>query len=466
MTPAVYKKLLVASVSACTMVVCLNASAEQLGTCDKVAATALGELTKEMILDAGAQQSNQGNVVVSPAGFLELTNLFSHNASDGLKVALKNTSHIDQAGECMHSRLDAVEIQSGTQNSYNLVLHQSGFEPTKSLSSAVGISDDANTEFIGEVLALPQKDLSGWTETQNSRLSDQLGGMIENPIEVDPSTNFLIANLLAFKSPWKDAFDPDLTHQASFTQEDGKSIDVAMMKRDEVFVYLDQQNGFTRVLLPFENEDYVIQLILPPEGFEPAAWADNLDPSWLVLRQGGSAGAATDQEFIWPGTVQTIGLELPRFTAEAQNDLRPMVTKLGLGGLFSNADLLSGLFTPSQRLDDMMQTLAFRADETGAEAAAVSVAASSRAMVAGPEIIKFDRPFLFTLNHLASGSVLFAGSILSPDQWTNADASKSALTKSGTAQAEETSGLDPSPSEQGEAKGFWNSLKKMIVGIF
>lgn len=140
------------------------------------------------------------------------------------------------------------------------------------------------------------------------------------------------------------------------------------------------------------------------------------------MRNQPAADGSSEQELSWPGNAQTIQLELPRFAVNATLDMRPVVEQQGLKSLFSNSDLLSGLFTNPQPLDEVTQTVAFKADETGAEAAAVTTATSTRAMAAKPKVVRFDRPFLFTLNHPQSGSVLFAGAVSEPERWQKSEA--------------------------------------------
>nr|WP_319383281.1 serpin family protein [uncultured Roseibium sp.] len=455
MTSIAIKFLLILSVSGLTLAGNSAVSAKQLKNCDDVSAAALGELTKDLVLAAKTNQDGKANSVVSPAGFLNLTNLLSVNSSDALTEVLNNAEHVLQAGNCIQPRLSETESQSGPQTDFSLVVHNQSFQPTPELNSVIGPIGKADATFTGEILELPASGLADWTKSLNTRLSGLLGDMIESPVDVEPSTNFLLANILAFKSSWKYTFDPTKTHPAEFEVESGSSVPVAMMKQEKLFTFVQKKDGYTRVLLPFADSAYVLQLILPPEATETQKWLNQLDPNWLALRQDAAEHDSAERELIWPGTAETVGLELPRFEADGRNNLRMMMMKLGLGDLYRNADLLTGLFDPSRPIDEMTQTVAFKADETGAEAAAVTVATSTRSSLADPEVIRFDRPFFFTLNHPESGSILFAGAIGEPEPWNGPMPAQRAEKEP-----------EPAVKEESADQGFWQNLKQMIAGLF
>jgi serpin B len=72
------------------------------------------------------------------------------------------------------------------------------------------------------------------------------------------------------------------------------------------------------------------------------------------------------------------------------------------------------------KVDKMLQKAYLKVDETGTEAAAVTVATMMTTSSIAPvhievPVFRADRPFLFTIIHKKTGSILFAGTMESPE---------------------------------------------------
>merc|ERR1719240_475437 len=79
------------------------------------------------------------------------------------------------------------------------------------------------------------------------------------------------------------------------------------------------------------------------------------------------------------------------------------------GGFLGIAD------RPDLHVDSVLHRAVISVDEEGTEAAAATaVMMATRAMPRPPRVLKFDRPFVFAIEHAATGRVVFAGVVADP----------------------------------------------------
>ena len=79
------------------------------------------------------------------------------------------------------------------------------------------------------------------------------------------------------------------------------------------------------------------------------------------------------------------------------------------GGFLGIAD------RPDLHVDSVLHRAVISVDEEGTEAAAATaVVMMTRAMPRPPRVLKFDRPFVFAIEHAATGRVVFAGVVADP----------------------------------------------------
>jgi serpin B len=200
-------------------------------------------------------------------------------------------------------------------------------------------------------------------------------------------------NALHCKRRWETPFDPQLTATALFRDADGKSGEVAMMRRARASRAFRRERNFIAIDLPFADERFSLVVVTttdkpaPVREFAPVA-------SWLS-----GAGFAP----------RSGDLALPRFSASGREDLMPTLDALGLGKARHSATALQG-FSPSTRLSQVIQHAVIEVDEEGAEAAAATAVMASRALetVDGIHMV-VDKPYLYALRDSATSLILAAG---------------------------------------------------------
>jgi len=111
-------------------------------------------------------------------------------------------------------------------------------------------------------------------------------------------------------------------------------------------------------------------------------------------------------------------LEMPKFEASYKYEMNGPLCALGLSNLFSNPDL-SGMFDESYDLvvSKVLQDTYISVDESGAEAAAVTVIVVDLTSVGPPIIeVKLDHPFIYAIQDSQTNAIIFIGIMKDPTQ--------------------------------------------------
>jgi len=111
-----------------------------------------------------------------------------------------------------------------------------------------------------------------------------------------------------------------------------------------------------------------------------------------------------------------VALSLPRFKFESEFSLGDALSNMGMPTAFSSQADFSGM---TGNLDLSISKVIHKAfvgvDELGTEAAAATaVIMRATAMPATPLEVTVDRPFIFLIRDIQTGSVIFVGRVINP----------------------------------------------------
>ena len=250
-----------------------------------------------------------------------------------------------------------------------------------------------------------RKTINDWVaETTRRKIQDLIP-----PGGVAKDARLVLVNAVWLKAPWASPFDKSETKPAPFTLADGQSVDVPTMVK-ELHAGYRHQGGYSTIVLPYDQTELQFVVFLPDRADGLPALEKKLDAVML------DAAAKTP--------VQRMVLHLPKFR------MTPPV--LPLGGTFRAMGMATAFDQPkgSANFDRMAPRKAdgylflsevfhetfFSLDEEGTEAAAATAVVGyggSLERVEPPEI-RIDRPFLFAIQHRASGTCLFLGRLADP----------------------------------------------------
>ena len=219
--------------------------------------------------------------------------------------------------------------------------------------------------------------------------------------EVNPTATVYLLNSLYFKARWESEFAPEKTQEGDFNTYSGKVVKADFMQTQRMAAYVENE-WFTSTSLSYQNDSYVMRLILP----QPEISIDQ------VLQ----ALSESDGN-LWKNVVLAdINLKMPRFTLENKMNLIPALQALGMKKAFTNEADFSSMSDIATYISLVQQATRLKVDEEGSEGAAVTVIEGDLMSPLPEEKVDFflDRPFLFQILEPATGTVLFMGQVGAP----------------------------------------------------
>ncbi len=244
-----------------------------------------------------------------------------------------------------------------------------------------------------------RKQVNDWVSEQtNKRIQDILPEG-----SVDQRTAMVLANAIYFKAHWGREFDPGFTGNGAFTLLDGSTVEVPMMSQpiDQNYAYAEG-DGWQAVSLPYKGGLADMVMLLPAKGT-----FKDFEASLTVEKYQAVVSALKSEPVI---------LSMPKFKFEAELGLKDALVGLGMQDAFTeNVADLSGMDgTHLLYLSNAFHKAFIAVDEKGTEAAAATAAIAVPASIPVGKDMQINRPFLFFIRDVPSGTVLFMGRVLDP----------------------------------------------------
>ncbi len=228
---------------------------------------------------------------------------------------------------------------------------------------------------------------------------------------VNNDTRLVLTNAVYFKGTWKSPFDKSATHTAHFnvggSHKTPPTGDVQMMEQNDHFSYAET-DSLQALEMPYEGDKLAMLVLLPKatdgtESIEKGLSSDSLSAirSHMTRRE--------------------VDISFPKFTFSTSYTLNDDLKALGLVDAFSDAADFSGIVAPNQgglTISTVIHKAYIAVDEQGTEAAAVTaiVAVGTSAMVdpLPPVTFTADHPFIFIIEDVQNGNILFIGRVDEP----------------------------------------------------
>jgi serpin B len=238
----------------------------------------------------------------------------------------------------------------------------------------------------------------------NKWVSDQTEGRIKDLIPVgaiDSITRLVLTNAIYFNAAWANQFEKSATQPDIFHLADGSDVKVPTMHQTERLNYMDGDK-FQAVELPYDGRELSMLIIVPDAGkfaeVEKAMEATQVNS--VIKNLNG----------------KQIALSLPAFKLESEFSLKKTLSAMGMPIAFSDSADFSGMVGRRDLYISAVIHKAFiETDESGTEAAAATaVIMRATAMPVAPMAVKIDRPFIFLIRDVKTGTVLFIGRVMNP----------------------------------------------------
>ncbi len=261
--------------------------------------------------------------------------------------------------------------------------------------------------------------INAWVADRTEQRIKEL--LAASPPTVDDATRLVLVNAIYLKAPWESPFDPGDTRKGPFTRADGTKVTVPFMRL--VSSGLGPMppaatgKGWAAVRLPYLGQQLAMTIIVPDnlEAFEKTLTPARLAELTQLSYEGRQKGVLEERK---------VDLSLPRFSLASDMDLGETLAAMGMPTAFdpTNADF-TGIASPDRtgepglHIAKVIHQANIDVDEKGTEAAAataVSMATGGPGDTSKPIVIRADRPFLFVLTDVPSGTVLFLGRVADP----------------------------------------------------
>ncbi len=223
------------------------------------------------------------------------------------------------------------------------------------------------------------------------------------PGTIDSMTRLVLTNAVYFNAAWNHPFDPNNTHDGSFTLLDGSTVTAKFMGQTTSAPAV-QGTNFVAVSLPYQDDRLSLLVVVPDAGK-----FGEVESSFDAAALDGLVSGLVNQQVI---------LSLPRFKVETSADLAAILANLGMTSAFlprvadfSGMDGSNDLY-----ISDVVHKAFIDVAEKGTEAAAATgVVMSGTAMPMGI-LVEANRPFLYFLRDQPTGALLFMGRVLDPSK--------------------------------------------------
>ncbi|XP_077435456.1 putative serpin E3 isoform X2 [Vanacampus margaritifer] len=250
-------------------------------------------------------------------------------------------------------------------------------------------------------------DLSGSGEVQQAEASTSLLSSLSASASPWPSgQQMALLSTVVFRGTWQKQFHAVNTHNLHFLLLDGTTVKVPMMHQaTEVRFgqFLTPSNQRYSVLdLPYSGLSLSLQVVLPSDRKTPLSSLE----AQLSFRHIAS----------WEAGLRRTKMDvfLPRFKMHSKVNLRSTLPTMGIADTFSPSDAdFSGISAEdSLYVSDAFHDVTIEVTEEGTKAAAATAMVLLKR--SRSPVFKADRPFLFLLRHVKTGSILFMGRVMNP----------------------------------------------------
>jgi serpin B len=224
------------------------------------------------------------------------------------------------------------------------------------------------------------------------------------PGQINTLTRLVLTNAVYFNAAWLTPFDERATMPGSFNLLDCKVVTVPMMRQTASLGYY-RTDLYEAVELPYDGRELSMVILLPKAG-QYTGFENALNPALL----GEAAKGLRTAE---------VRLTMPKFKIEVRTDPKQALIALGMTDAFDRnlADFAGITGKPELYITDVLHKAFVEVDEAGTEAAAASAIIFAPKMAPVPPqpvTVTIDRPFLYFIRDIKTGTLLFAGCVLNP----------------------------------------------------
>jgi serine protease inhibitor len=358
------------------------------------------ELASELIAkDTGK------NVTLSPVSIMQALAMTVNGAAGATREQMSKALHIEGLSE---------EALNSGQKQLRELLLQPGPDIKLTMANSLWLQkgwpfrkpylDRVTEAYAAQLhereLAAPavRKEINDWVKQQTE-------GLIPTILDeqVSKLTKLMLINALYFDGTWKTPFKPENTKKDDFTNADGSLAQVPFMHQGGNFEY-QETDTYQAIRLPYGKGQMGMLLILPQPGTDKGILAKELlaHPDFWTKQMDQMAGM----------------IALPKFKLESHYNLADTMSAMGMALPFDSqqadfSELAETSGVEKLFISQVVHKTVIDVSEQGTEAAAVTQIGMEAGSAEPTQSFEMaiNRPFLFAIQDLQSGALLFVGSV-------------------------------------------------------
>ena len=287
-------------------------------------------------------------------------------------------------------------------NIANSIWGQGGFDFEQSFLDTLALNYGAGiytVDFVSDPESA-RLAINDWVEEETE---EKILDLIP-PNAITRLTRLVLANAIYFNGSWLHPFDQEATRPGPFTTLDGSQINADMMKLFDERLLYTQGSDYQVVRLPYLSTDFAMTLIVPDAGAFETVEEAITGPFIFDLSNEMRS--------------ERINLEIPKFDFETTINANDALKALGMEEAFDPdlSDFKGIADVDDLHITDVVQKATITVDEEGTEAAAATavIVGVESAPIGEPISLVIDRPFLFLIQHVPTGTILFMGRVVQP----------------------------------------------------
>ena len=278
----------------------------------------------------------------------------------------------------------------------NSIWYREGFQVDDTFLNTNKTFFDAEISSLDFNAPEAKDDINAWVTKQTNGLIDQI---IES---IDRETLLYLINAIYFKGNWTYQFDPEFTHDAPFNNFNSSQSTVSMMSLRGTFPYYHSDSA-AFIELPYGDSLFTMSIVLPHDDKDIDEIVEDLNSNNLPL---------PDHRLSYT----TLDLFIPKFELEFKTSLNGTLQSLGMEKAFLPNQANFNRINAEHELyiSEAIHKTFIEISEEGTEAAAVTAIGIGTTSV-GEEaypVFRVDKPFLFFIKEKSTGTILFAGKIM------------------------------------------------------
>jgi len=284
----------------------------------------------------------------------------------------------------------------------NAIFYRNGFSVKPDFLNINKNNYDAQVSSLDFNSPAAVKTINNWVA---DKTHDKILSIID---KLSPDDRMVLLNAVYFNGIWSKEFDEKGTKKLNFTKNDGTSIEIPMMNKEDKLEYTSN-SLFQAVKLPYGNGQYNMLVMLPAQNKNSQNVIDELSADNL-LKWG--------KEF---KTEEHVVVTMPRFKFEFKMGLIDVLKEMGMQKAFTGEANFSKITDKEDLfISSVLHKSYIDVNENGTEAAAVTAITFSTTSAGPGDTVRkiyftVNKPFVFAITEKDTGAILFIGEVQNPE---------------------------------------------------